>query len=163
MCEPISAAIAIASVVGATANVAAQAKSAKAQQKAIEHQQAIAREQTRATAGAELFDQMRATRREQARIRAAAGEAGLSLSSNSIEGLLMDSEQQGQMQGARTLANMESRHAAHTAEAVSMLSHIHKPTALGAGLQIGSAALQGWSGMKNAQLKKTRTKQAATG
>jgi len=100
----------------------AQAKSAKAQTKAIRQQQAVVAEENRRAASGELFDQMRATRREQARIRVASGEAGLSLQSGTIENLLMDSAMQGQLQGSRTMANLESRQAATTAEAASCSS-----------------------------------------
>lgn len=100
---------------------------------------------------------MRATRREQARIRTASGEAGLSLQSGTIEQLLLDSAMQGELQGSRTIANMESRNAASTAEAASALSQIQKPTALGAGLQIASSAAAGWSDLEKAKVSKPKT------
>lgn len=157
MCDPVSIAIAagVASVASTAAGVVAQAQSAKAQTRALKAQAADAREETRQIASAELFDQMRATRREQGQIRAAAGEAGLSLTSGSIEGLLMDSAMQGELQGDRTIANMESRNRANKAEANSMLSQIEKPTLLGAGLQIGSSAISAFSSVKKAQIPKT--------
>lgn len=156
MCDPVTAAIAVGvtTVASTAANVVAQTKAANAQQKAINQQLAVTREETRQEATAQLFDQMRAARREQGRIRTAAGEAGLSLDSGSIEGLLLDSATQMELQGDRTLANMESRHNANVAEAESMMSHIQKPTALGAGLQIASAAASAWSGVQNAKIKK---------
>src|SRR3546814_9554646 len=85
---------------------------------------------------------MRSARREQAKIRTSAGEAGLSLNSGSIESLLMDSAMQMELQGDRTIANMESRHQANTAEAASMLSQIQKPTALGARSEEHTSELQ---------------------
>ena len=136
----------------------AQAKSAKAQTKAIRQQQAVVAEENRRAASGELFDQMRATRREQARIRVASGEAGLSLQSGTIENLLMDSAMQGQLQGSRTMANLESRQAATTAEAASALSQIQKPTALSAGLQIGSSAAAGWSDIQTAKINRPKKK-----
>jgi hypothetical protein len=99
-----------------------------------------------------MFDQMRGARREQAKIRTAAGEAGLGLNGGSIEGLLFDSAMQMELQGSRTIANMESRLAANDAEAESALSQIQKPTLLGAGLQIGGAAASGWAGIQNSKL-----------
>lgn len=135
------------------ANVVAQSKTAKAQTKAINEQRTVVREETRQQASAELFDRMRAGRREQGKIRAAAGQAGLSLSSGgSIENLLLDSAMQVELAQERTMANMESRQRASEAEANSMLSRIQKPTALGAGLQIGAAAASGWSGVKGAKI-----------
>lgn len=154
MCDPVSASIALAvvSTVSAGANVIAQSKTAKIQQRAIDKQQAVVAEENRQAASSEMFDQMRAARREQAAIRTASGEAGLGLNSGSIEAMLFDSAMQMELQGSRTIANMESRHKANTAEAESMLSQIQKPTLLGAGLQVGSAALSGWTGVQNSKL-----------
>lgn len=155
MCDPVTAAIAVGvtTVVGTGASIAAQAKTAKAQTAAIRAQQEVVAEENRQAASADLFDQMRAARREQGRIRAAAGEAGLGLNSGSVEAMLLDSAMQREMQGGRTIANMESRHRANTAEAQSMLSQIQQPTALGAGIQMAGAMASAWSGVQNAKLK----------
>jgi hypothetical protein len=154
MCDPVSASIALAvvSTVGAAGSAIAQAKSAKAQTKAIRAQQELVNEENRDAASAELFDQMRNARREQGRIRTAAGEAGLGLNGGSIEGLLFDSAMQMELQGSRTIANMESRNAANNAEAESMLSQVQSPTLLGAGLQVAGAAASGWAGIQNSKL-----------
>ena len=154
MCDPVTAAVVVAATtVAATgAGIAAQAKAAKTQTKAIRHQQEVVAEENRLAASGELFDQMRAARREQGKIRAAAGEAGLSTTSGNIESLLMDSAMQQELAHDRTIANMESRHAANTAEAASMLSKIQKPTALGAGIQLANAAASGWVGISNAKV-----------
>lgn len=154
MCDPVSASIALAvvSTVGAVGQVITANKTAKAQERAIRAQHERVAEENRDAASAEMFDQMRAARREQARVRTAAGEAGLGLNGGSIEGLLFDSAMQMELQGSRTLANLESRQAAADAEAESMLSQIQKPTLLGAGLQIGSAAASGWAGIQNSKL-----------
>jgi hypothetical protein len=156
MCDPVTASIALAvtTVVGTGAQLAVQASAAKKQEAQIRSQQAVVAEENRVEASSELFDQMRAARREQAKIRTAAGEAGLGLNSGSIEGLLMDSAMQMELQGSRTLANMESRHAANTADAESMLSQVQKPTLLGAGLQLAGAAASGWSAVGNAKIAK---------
>jgi hypothetical protein len=139
MCDPITASIAIA-VVATTAGVVAKNQAVKAQAKAINNQLSVVNEENRQKASGELFDAMRATRREQGRIRAAAGEAGLSTSSGNIEALLSDSQMQGGLSQQRLLANMESRQRANNAEAESSLSQLQKTTALGAGIQIASAA-----------------------
>lgn len=154
MCDPVTAAIVVGvtAVASTTANVIAQSKAAKAQTKAINAQREVVREETRQKATGDLFDQMRASRREQAKIRVASGEAGLSLSSGSVEGLLLDSAMQSELASDRTIANMESRHRANEAEANSMLSRIQKPTALGAGLQIASSAASAWSGVQQAKI-----------
>lgn len=150
MCDPVTAVVVAASVVSTGATIYNQVQSANRQERAIRNQQEVVAQETRDQATGELFDQMRAARREQARIRTAAGEAGLSLSSGSIEGLLNDSEMQGELANDRTVANMESRQRANTAEARSMLSQISKPTALGAGLQLGTAAAGAWAGTPHA-------------
>ena len=159
MCDPVSASIALAvtSVAGTAASVVAQNKSAKAQAKAINQQNQVIAEENRKAASAELFDQMRASRREQARIRTASGEAGLSLQSGSIESMLLDSAMQGELQGSRTIANMESRNSAAQAEAESSMSRVQKVTALGAGLQIANSAAEGWAGVSNAKIAKGKS------
>jgi len=155
MCDPVTAAIVVGvtAVAGTTANVIGQAQAAKAQTKAINEQRAVVREENRQQATGELFEQMRAARREQASIRTAAGEAGLGLNSGSVESLLDDSAMQMELQGSRTIANMESKHRANEAEANSMLSRISSPTLLGAGLQIASAGASAWSGISDAKIK----------
>ena len=157
LCDPITAG-AVLAVASTTAGVISQAKQAKAQTKAINQQQAVVAEENRRAASAELFDQMRASRREQARIRTASGEAGLSLQSGSIESMLLDSAMQSELQGTRTMANLESRQAATKAEAASALSQISKPTALGAGLQIASSAADGWAKIEKVKISKPKTK-----
>jgi hypothetical protein len=158
VCEPISAITAALTVATTAASVIGQAKAAKAQTMAINEQRVVVREEARQEATGQLFDQMRAARREQASIRTAGGEAGLSLSSGgSIESLLLDSAMQSEMAQDRTIANMESSHRANEAQADSMLSKIEKPTAFGAGLQIASAAASGWSSVQDAKLAKRGT------
>lgn len=156
MCDPVTASVALAvtAVASTGASLIAQSQTAKAQAKAINNQLEVTQEEARQEASGELFDQMRATRREQARIRAAAGEAGLSTTSGNIEALLSDSAMQGKLQRDRTIANLESRHRANHAEAESMMSHVQKPTALGAGIQLASAAASGWSGIQTAKIRK---------
>ena len=110
-------------------------------------------EENRDAASAELFDQARAARREQGKIRVAAGEAGLGLNSGSIESLLFDSAMQMELQGSRTLSNLESRNDAVNDEVNASLSQIQKPTILGAGLQIAGAAASGYAGVQNSKLQ----------
>lgn len=155
MCDPVTAAI----VVGVTAvastgySIYAQAKSAKAQTKALREQESAAREETRRESSAEIFDSMRQARREQGQVRAQAGEAGLSLTSGSVEALLMDSAMQGELREQRTLANAESRNRSNQAEAASIASRISKPSVVGAGLQLGASAASAWSGVQGAKIK----------
>jgi hypothetical protein len=155
MCEPITASIVAGAltVASTAANVFAQAKSAKEQAHAINNQLKVNTEESREQATDELFDQMRATRREQSRIRSAAGEAGLSTDSGNVEDMLMDSAVQGQLKNDRSIANLESREASLQANAESQMSKVQSPTVLGAGLQIASSAVSAWSGVRSAQLK----------
>lgn len=155
MCDPVSASIALA-VIGtaqAAGGAIAARKNAKVQEKAIRQQHERVAEENRDVASAEMFEQMRGARREQAKVRTAAGEAGLGLNGGSIEGLLFDSAMQMELQGSRTLANLESRQAANTADAESMLSQVQSPTLLGAGLQVAGAAASGFAGVQNAKLQ----------
>jgi hypothetical protein len=156
MCDPVTAAIVVGvtAVAGQAASIVGQVQSANNQIKAINSQRAVVREETRQQASAELFDEMRAARREQAEIRTAAGEAGLGLNSGSIESLLEDSAMQMELQGSRTIANMESKHKANEADANSMLSRVQKPTVLGAGIQLAATGASAWSGIQGAKLQK---------
>lgn len=155
MCDPVTAAIVVGvtSVVGTTASVVGQIQSAKAQNRAIEQQAEAVAEENRLSASADMFERDRAARREQARIRTAAGEAGLGLNSGAIENLLLDSAMQNELANQRTLANRESRDKANEAEANSMYSRVQAPNALGAGLQIGASAVGAWTGVRDAQMK----------
>lgn len=155
MCDPVTAAImvGVTTVASTGAQIITETKAAKAQTKALKQQMEVAREETRAEASSELFQSMREARREQGRARAQAGEAGLSLTSGSVEAMLLDSAMQGELRDQTTMANMESRHRANLAEAESMASRIQKPTALGAGLQLGAAAASAFSGVQGAKIK----------
>lgn len=146
MCLPLAAVAAIAAVAGTGMSLIAQSQAAKAQTKAIKAQNETAQEESRRKASGEMFDAMRATRREQGRIRAAAGEAGLSTTSGNVEALLVDSAMQGGLTQERVLANHESRTNNINAETASQLSRIQKPTALGAGLQLALSATNAYIG-----------------
>lgn len=155
MCELVTAITGALAIASTAASVVSQSKAAKAQEAAILGQQELVSEENRRQATNELFDQMRAARREQGRIRTAAGEAGLGLNSGVIEGLLLDTVVQKELNGDRTLANLESRHAAATAQTESALSRIQSPTVLGAGLQIGTQAIGAFSSAQAAKIAKS--------
>jgi len=166
MCGLVPAAVVagIASVASTGAAIVSEAKAAKAQTKALREQYAASKEENKQAASAELFDSMRAARREQGKARAQAGESGLSLTSGSVEAMLIDSAMQAELREDRILANMEARHRADTAEAESIASRIQKPTALGAGLRLTSAGLNAWGGIEDAkvrsQVRKAPTKRS---
>lgn len=152
MCDPLSAAIAL-SVATAAAGIVSQVKSAKTNEAAIRSTLLETNTQIDQKATGELNDRQRVARREQARVRVAAGEAGLQLG-GSIDLLLMDSLVQSGLAAERTAQNRDNERSNATAEANSMLSRIQSPTILGAGLQLGTAALDGYATGSN--LKVTR-------
>lgn len=156
MCDPVTAAVVVGVTMVATtgASIIAQNKAAKAQTKAIKAQLGVSQEEARAEATSEMFDQMRAARREAGRTRAAAGEAGLSLDSGSVEALLMDSAMQSEFKNDRTLANLESRSNANVAEANSMLSRVQKDNWLTGGLKLAAAGASAYAGVANASAAK---------
>lgn len=159
MCDPITATV--LAVATTAASVVSQVKTANAQEKALRNQMAAASEENRQVASAELFDQARAARIEQGRVMTAAGEAGLGINSGSIQSLLTDIAMQKTLQGDRTIANMESRHAQNIAEAESAMSAISKPTVLGAGLQIASAGVNAWNSASSLKLQRSAASAAA--
>lgn len=138
MCIPAVAAAAL--VAGATqaVSVIAGNQAAKQYNRALNEQNATRKKEIDRAATAEINTRLREMRREQSRIMVAAGEAGLSLGSQSIETLLLDSVQQAELANDASLANRESRKLASDAETASKMQS--KTTLLGAGLRIGLAA-----------------------
>lgn len=162
MCEVVSLAIAagVASVVETGVSIAYQAQAAADQNAAISHQLDVANEEARRKATSEIFDSSRAARREQGRIRAAAGQSGLALT-GSVDALLYDSAMQAELDHSRSLANQESRQSANAAQAQSMFSQVHNVNALSAGLQLGSAGIGAWTGIENAKIQKEQAARMA--
>ena len=151
MCEPVTIMTALA-VASTAANIVTQVKSAKAQQKAINEQYAEVVQQNNESATSQLNERLREQRREQGRIKVAAGESGLQLS-GSIAGLLQDSLMQAGMAEDSINVNRDNANTAAGREAGSMMSRVEQPTVLGAGLQLATAGMQGYSagvGIQNA-------------
>lgn len=130
-------------VVSTAATTISEIKGAKAQRRAIDAQLAEQTAQIDAQESAELNDRQRQVRREQARIRVAAGQQGLN-TTGSVLSLLQDSAMQGALANERTSLNADNQHKAATAEANSMYSRISQPTILGAGLRITQAGVGGY-------------------
>ena len=63
---------------------------------------------------------------------------------------------QMELQGSRTLANLESRQDAARSQADSLMSQVQRPTLLGAGLQVAGAAASGYAGVQNTKLRLKR-------
>jgi len=141
MCDPVT--MTIVAVATSAAGIVGQVQSAKRQQAAIDAQYAQAQKEFAAKASAETNDRLREARREQSRIRVAAGEAGLQLG-GSIDLLLKDSMLQSSLAAGRIQDNQGREIDNARAEADSMSSRIDKPTVLSAGLQIANAGLSGY-------------------
>lgn len=146
MCVP--AAVAAALVVGASTavQIVGANQAASANNRAVNEMNRVRKEEIDKAATAEINQRLREQRREQSRIEVAAGEAGLSLSSGSIEALLMDSSMQAELANDVSVANRESRKKASDAEAQANMKS--KTTALGAALQIGLASGGAFLGAK---------------
>jgi hypothetical protein len=134
-----------------TANV-----SARAQESAIREQLEALEAESVKTESAETNDRLRAMRKEAARTKVAAGEAGLQLG-GSVEMLLKDGLMQASLSGERTHLNAERERKSGRSEANSMLSRVERDTALGAGLKIGSAAMGGWNTGKSIKIARNET------
>ena len=166
MCDPIS--MTVLAVTTAAASVVGQIQSAKYQQKAIDAQLEQVNDQIDKAETAELNERLRVQRKEQARIKVAAGEAGLSLGSPGIESLLMDSLMQAQLSAERASLNSDLDRDKGAAEANAMSSRIERPTALSAGLQIASAGMNGYAAGTNLKIARKvvserASRQAASG
>lgn len=125
MCEPTT--LAILGAASAAASVVTQVQSAQAQNKAISNQLQDSYNQNAMQAAAEENDRLRAARKEQSRIKVAAGESGLQLS-GSIEQMLMDSQMQTAIANQRTLTNTELADKSAASQATSMYSQVQEPT-----------------------------------
>lgn len=143
MCDPVTTMIAL-TVASTAASIVSEVQSAKRQEGAIRDQLAVTQNEVNDKASAEVNDRLREARREQAKIKVAAGEAGLKLG-GSIDLLLKDSMMQAGLSNERTLGNRDRELTAANAEANSMLSRVEKPTVLGAGLRLATAGMQGYA------------------
>lgn len=138
MCHPAIIGAAVLAGASQAASTIAANQSAKRINHTLQDQNALRKREIDQAATHDINERLREMRREQARIEVAAGGAGLSLSSGSIEALLLDSAMQAELANDTSLANRESRKLASDAETASRLQS--KTTLLGAGLKIGLAA-----------------------
>lgn len=160
MCHPAAAA---ALMVATTATqIVGEVKAAKRQEATIRDQLVMVEEEVNDKASAEINDRLRESRREQARIKVAAGEAGLKLG-GSIDLLLQDSLMQAGLSNERTLGNRGRELRAARNEANSMLSRVERPSLLGAGLRLATAGMNGYSTGKSMQLSRKNADNAAQG
>lgn len=155
MCNPV--AMMVMAITSTAAQVVGQVQSAKAQQAAIDAQLQQNLTEFSAKASAETNDRLREARREQSKIKVAAGEAGLQLG-GSIDLLLKDSNLQSSMAAGRIQDNMGREVNNAAAEANSMSSRIESPTLLSAGLQIGNSAVGGYQQGQSIQINRSKVK-----
>lgn len=158
MCDPVS--MTILAVTTTAASIYSANKLADNQEAAIREQLESLEDESRKTESAETNDRLRAMRKEQARTKVAAGEAGLQLG-GSIEALLKDSLMQTSLAGERIGLNNERDRRAGRAEANSMLSNIQKDTALGAGLKLASAGSSAWNTGQSIKIARAGAGQSA--
>ncbi|QOC54136.1 virion core protein, T7 gp14 family [Caulobacter vibrioides] len=162
MCDPVT--MAVAAVVSTATSLITEVQSAKAQKRAIADQLTNQEAEINAATTAEMNDRARAARREQARIKVAAGESGVQLGSGSMEALLLDSVTQQQLADERGSMNNDTQLRAARSEANSMYSRVSQPSLLGAGLRLGTAGVQGYASGANLQIaRKGISAKAAAG
>jgi len=153
MCHPL--AYAALAVTTTAASVVSEVKAAKRQNAVIEQQLTTAIKEVKEQEAAEINDRLREARREQGRIRVAAGEAGLQLG-GSVAALLQDSTMQAALYEDRVKQNARHKTDALIAEANSAYSRVQQPTVFGAGLRIASAGVQGYLTGKNLQISREK-------
>jgi hypothetical protein len=158
MCEPTT--LAIIGAASAAASVVTQIQTAQAQNKAIGQQLQTTYNENALASAAEQNERLRAARKEQSRIKVAAGESGLQLG-GSIEQMLMDSQMQTAMANQRTVTNTELADNSAAAQANSQYSQVSEPTLLGAGLQIANGGFSGYTQGTSLQLSRSAVSKKA--
>lgn len=149
-------------VASAGASFIQQAVTANSQNKAITDQLAQGQEQVKEQQASQLEQRQREGWKEQGRMQVAAGEAGLQLSSGSIESMLMDSQMQTSLDGGNINLNAEHQDQNLASEAGRYYSMVNNPSIIGSGLRLISSGLSGFnSGTANALKKNTISTNAA--
>jgi len=141
-------------VVGTATSTISEIQSAKQQTKAINNQLAVQQGEIRTAEIAEINDRQRDARREQSRIKVAAGQAGLNIG-GSVQALLNDSAMQNSLARERIRTNTDIQQNAALADANGMHARNTRPTLLGAGLKIGLSGANAYYGGKSLQIQKT--------
>jgi hypothetical protein len=160
MCLPLAPVLAVVGAVTSAVSVISEIKAANYQNKAISDQLQNSYHQIADQQAAENNDRSRAARKEQGRIAVAAGEAGLQLSSGSIEGLLMDSTMQRQLSSERTGLNADNMRQQARDEANKYYSQVQQPSVVGAGLRVASGTIGGYSSGLQLQIARSNLRWA---
>lgn len=143
MCEPTTIMMGVSMAVAAVGTYG-QIQSGKAQVRAIDKQNEIQAQEIAEAAGVEMTERARAARRERGAMRAAGAESGINLGSNSfLAGLQTSVLNQYNDQGL-ILRNESNQQRARDAQARSLTSQVHIPSALEGALTIGSAGVSGY-------------------
>lgn len=143
MCEPVSLTMMALSVAQAGAGIAGQRSAAKTQFRSNATQREVQNDQINDQASVKAGERVKQARAEQARLRVAGGEAGVT--GNSFEAGLMDSVMQADMDLGiigKDAANMDT---ASEARFLSANASVRNPSLAENGLQIAGAAAKGYS------------------
>jgi hypothetical protein len=154
------AALAVAST---AVSVISEVQSAQAQNKAIGAELRQGYQQVAEQQASQMNDRAREARKEHGRMMVAAGEAGLQLSSGSVEAMLLDSEMQKQLADANIRTNAEHQDQNLTGEANRMYSQVQQPSIIGAGLRLVSSGVSGYAAGRSAVLARQVISQKAAG
>lgn len=149
MCLPAAAMAALA-VASTAASVIGETQAAQAQNKAIRQQLQLGEQQVATQVQAEENNRARQARVEQGRMMVAAGEAGLQLSSGSVENMLLDSQMQQLQANDAIKTNGEHQDQNLVSEANRYYSQVQQPSVIGAGLRLVSSGITAYSSASQA-------------
>lgn len=142
MCEPTTIALVGLSVASSVTSLVGQQSQANAQADALGKQRKAQAEEQAAQAEENLGQRVREGRRARARMRVAAGEAGIS--GNSFEAQISNSLFQQDQDSALIAKNLAFADRASQARTESAFASLDTSTPLSAGLQIANAGASGY-------------------
>lgn len=141
MCDPVT--MAVTSIAMKGVQIAGQRSAAKKQFASNARNREIQNDQITDAASVKAGERVKQARAEQARLRVAGGEAGVT--GNSFEALLMDSVLQADMDIGTIGKDAANQDAASEARFLSANASVKNPSLLENGLQIAAAGAQGFS------------------
>ena len=141
MCSPPAIVMALSMASTAT-GLFAQRQAANAQLEALETQRQAQAEELSAQAEQRMGERVKKARRERARLRVAAGEAGIA--GASFEAVLADSFAQQNQDLATIAKNVAFADRASQARFRSAVAQVDRPTLVSSALQIGLSGAQGF-------------------
>lgn len=161
MCEPVTIMTTLA-IASTAASLITEHKAAKTQNRAIAEAYTAQQKEITQTQTAEINERQRQARKEQGKIRVAAGQAGLQFG-GSVQALLTDSAMQSSLFNERVSLNADTRRDAATREANSMYSKVEAPSILGAGLRLASAGANAFYSGQGLQIQRAAAARGPTG